>query len=640
MKKTILPGISLALALIILTQCTGKPEWQKENNSLIKQYKLTGRTLSGIPKTMIISNLDPGIVTNLDNLKQITLYPGVTAKLYWGSGTLVGVLDLEPGTQIPEEVLPSDLLLFVMEGSVEQLIDEKFVSMISRPRQEPDGIQCQTPRTDFVYLEKGSRNSVKAGPAGAKLIEVYSPVRLDYLKKAGVDELPSKAVDLKSTMEPNIKSNTVYDIYDLQFTSLVPGADSRIISGKNTQVSFISMEPGSVFERHIHPEEQLMMVLRGGCSELILDDGQNMMKNDIVLLPADIVHGANVGPLGCDAIDIFWPSRSDYDEKARAREAAYRAVIPADSKVELVIDGTQTSPGLTFTEGPKWMNGKLYFSNMYFDQEWNGDPRKSSVVEMDPDGTYRYISAGRMQTNGLIPYRNGNLAVCDMLGHRVIEMNTKGQVIRVLADRYEGKPLDGPNDLVLDAKGGIYFTDPQFTPDPVKNQPGRCIYYLSSEGKLTRVIEPNEFAMPNGVILTPDGETLYINNTYDDESWYPVNSDKENFIWAYDVNEDGTLRNGRKFAKLFLTENVLDRKGKSTSADGMAIDKEGNLYVGTYAGLQIFNSKGEFIGMVNFPTFPVSVCFGDDDMKTLYITSYTMIYKIRTNMEGFMQTIN
>jgi gluconolactonase len=146
--------------------------------------------------------------------------------------------------------------------------------------------------------------------------------------------------------------------------------------------------------------------------------------------------------------------------------------------------------------------------------------------------------------------------------------------------------------------------------------------------------------MPNGCILTPDGKTLLVNNTYDDETWYPVNSDKENFIWAYDVNEDGTLSNVRKFATLFLTEDVLDRKGKSTSADGMAIDKNGNLYVGTYAGVQIFNSKGEFVGMINLPSFPVSVCFGGADMKTLYMVSYSKVYQIRTNMEGFTQAIN
>jgi gluconolactonase len=137
--------------------------------------------------------------------------------------------------------------------------------------------------------------------------------------------------------------------------------------------------------------------------------------------------------------------------------------------------------------------------------------------------------------------------------------------------------------------------------------------------------------------LSPDGKTIYINNTYDDETWYPVKSTRKNFLWAFDVKEDGTLGVGRKYAELFLTENVLDRKGKSTSADGMAIDKMGNIYVGTYAGVQIINPQGKVIGMINLPHFPVSLCFGDTDMKTLFIVSYSWVYKIRTNMEGFVQ---
>ncbi|MCX6262179.1 MAG: SMP-30/gluconolactonase/LRE family protein, partial [Bacteroidia bacterium] len=129
---------------------------------------------------------------------------------------------------------------------------------------------------------------------------------------------------------------------------------------------------------------------------------------------------------------------------------------------------------------------------------------------------------------------------------------------------------------------------------------------------------------------------LYINNTYDNETWYQVNSTRENFLWAFDVKDDGTIANGRKFAELFLTENVLDRKGKSTSADGMAIDKMGNIYVGTYMGVQIINPQGKVIGIINLPSFPVSICFGDDSMKTLYMVSYSWVYKIRTNMEGYV----
>jgi gluconolactonase len=350
-----------------------------------------------------------------------------------------------------------------------------------------------------------------------------------------------------------------------------------------------------------------------------------------------MVHGANIGDLGCDAIDMFWPARADYLEKEKTAAAAYNAIIPAGAKPELLIDGGKTKPGLIFSEGPKWMNGKIYMSSMYFDKDFNASPAKSSTVEIDPSGSYKAISAGKMQTNGLYPYKNGNLIVCDMMGHRVVEMTTKGEVVRVIADKYDGKSIDGPNDVITDAKGGVYFTDPQFTMEPVKFQPGRAVYYVSPDGsKVTRITAPNEFAMPNGIVLSPDGKTLYINNCYDDESWYPVKSEKDNFIWAYDVNPDGTIKNGRKFAKLFLIDSVMDRKGKSSSADGMAIDKDGNLYVATYYGVQIFNKTGKFVGMINLPSFPVSLCFGDNDMKTLYIVSYKNVYKVRTNMTGYV----
>ena len=296
------------------------------------------------------------------------------------------------------------------------------------------------------------------------------------------------------------------------------------------------MDPNSTFPHHIHPEEQMMFVLRGGCDEILLDGKQAMKANDVVRIPGNMVHGAEIGDLGCDALDIFWPARADYLEKEKARMTAYRAIIPEDAKLELVVDGKKTKPELNFSEGPKWMNGKIYFSNMYFDQSFNANPKKSSTVELDPGGSYRNITEGKMQTNGLYPYKNGNLIVCDMMGHRVVEMTTKGEVVKVLADKYDGKLIDGPNDVVTDAKGGFYFTDPQFTMEPKKFQPGRAVYYVSPEGKVTRLTEPNEFAMPNGIVLSPDGKTLYINNCYDDESWFPVNSAKDNFIWAYDVN--------------------------------------------------------------------------------------------------------
>jgi gluconolactonase len=625
---------SLGLILILLSNCAHKPDWVIKNEKLIREKDLTGRTRTDIPKVKLPSNLEPGVVMNLAKLPAVEVAPGVVAKLYWGKGNLVCWMKLEAGAEIPNEVLPGERIMVVMKGAVDQLVVGSRVTMRAVPAEVPDGTHGGTQRNDFVYLEKGAESAVKAGAEGAEILEVYWPPRLDYLAKAGIKDLP---VDIKPgsfPLDPTVKPGIVHILQDVQFTELSPGANSRLIAGRGGQLSFLRMNPNATFPDHIHPEEQLMIVLRGSIDEVILDNVAAMQKDDVLLLPGEMVHGGKVGELGCDVLDVFWPPRPDYAEKMAARLAAYHGIIPEEARVELVVDGATQGPGLTFTEGPKYLNGKLYFSNMFFEQNWTGDPKKSAIVEMGPDGNYRYISYGQMQANGLMPLPSGNLAVCDMFGHRIVEMTTQGTIVQTLVASYEGKPLDGPNDLAVDAKGGIYFTDPQFTPDARKSQPGRAVYYRTPEGKVIRVIEPNVFAMPNGVVLSPDGKTLYVNNTYDSETFWNADTDKDNFVWAYDVNGDGMLRNGRKFAELHLTPDVLDRKGRSTSADGMTIDELGNIYVATYSGLQIFNGRGEFIGIINLPVFPVSCCFGGEDMKTLYMVGYNKVYRVRTNVRG------
>jgi gluconolactonase len=624
------------LALVIPSACSKKSDLTARNTEIVKKKNIPTRTRADIPNVKLRPSLEPGVVKKLAEIPVIEIVPGVSARLYWGKGNLVALLTMEPNSEIPREVLPGERIMVVMKGGAEQLINGKRLAMRALARETPDGTHGGTPKNEFVFLEKGTESSLKAGPEGAEVIEVDWPPRPDYLALAGVKARAADVALGSFPLEPTVKPGIVYDLNDVQFTELSQGANSRLIAGRGAQLSFLSMSPDAVFPDHRHPEEQLMIVLRGSIDEVIIDRVVHMEKGDVLRLPGEMVHGGIVGELGCDVLDVFWPPRPDYAAKIKARLEAFQAMVPKDAKVELVVDGAKQGPGLVFTEGPKWLNGKLYFSSMYFDQKWAGDPKKSSVVEMDPDGTYRYVSHGQMQSNGLMPLPDGNLAVCDMFGHRVVEMTTKGKVLRTLASAYGGQPIDGPNDLVVDAKGGLYITDPQFTPDAKKNQPGRAVYYLSPGGKLIRVIEPNAFAMPNGVLLSPDGKTFYVNNTYDHEKFWNVETDKENFVWAYEVNHDGTLSNGRKFAELFLTPEVLDRQGRSTSADGMTIDEQGAIYVATYMGIQIFNAKGDFIGIINLPVFPVSCCFGGDDMKTLYAVSYNCVYKIRTNVRGFV----
>jgi gluconolactonase len=619
-------------AFVSMPACVHRPEWASKNEKLIADQKIAVRTRNDIPSIKRPASLADGKVTNLSTLPLVELAPGVKARMYWGKGNLVAWLNIDAGAGVPKETLPAERMMIVMEGEIEQLLGGKFVPMKAVPREDPDGIHGRTPKNEFVYLHKGAENGLQAGAQGAVLVEVTWPPRADYLAKAGLKDVPVEP-EPDFPIAPTVTPGTVYDLNDISFTELQPGANSRLIGGRGAQLSFLRMDPGMNFAAHLHPEEQIMIVLRGSIDELILDASVTMTKGDLLFLPATMVHGGKVGDQGCDVIDVFFPPRPDYMAKKTARETAFRAVIPAEAKVEVFVDGAKSGPGLTFTEGPKWLNGKLYLSSMFFDQKWNGDPNKSATVEVDPDGTYRSIARG-MQTNGLLPLANGNLAVCDMFGHRIVEMTTKGRIIKTLASTYEGKPIDGPNDLVADADGGIYFTDPQFTPEAKKFQPGRAVYYITPAGALRRVIPPNDFAMPNGVLLSPDGKTLYVNNTYDNESFWNVDSDKDNWVWAYEVGGPGIVKNGRKFARLMLTPEVVDRKGRSSGADGMTIDENGGLYVATYMGVQVFTPSGEFLGIINTPTYPVSCCFGGEDMKTLFIVSYDKIYSIRTNVKG------
>ncbi len=635
--KRMIPGRGVAFILVFsllgTVACTQQPEWKAKNNRIIRERQLAIRTRIDIPVSRIVPNLEPGVVGNVDKLLATEIAPGVRAKMYWGKSALVAWVTLAPGAEMASETLPSERLMVVLKGSVDQLLNGSPQTMRALAREAPDGTHGRTPKNEFVYLEKGARNGLKAGMEGAEIVEVYCPARPDYLKKAGA-QLPARLPDDAFSVRPTVEPNRIYDLNEIQFTESSPGAYSRLIAGRGMQASFLRMNPGAVFAQHIHPEEQLMIVLRGSIDEIIMDGVVSMAKGDLLLLPADMVHGGTVGDLGCDVLDVFWPVRPDYTQKMENALAAFHVVIPADAAVELVTDGAQQGPGLVFTEGPKWLNGKLYLSSMYFDQQWNGDPRRSALVEMDPSGIYRYISHGQMQTNGLMPLDDGNLAVCDMFGHRVLEMTPRGKVVRTLASTYEGKPIDGPNDLVADAKGGIYFTDPQFTPDATKHQPGRAVYYITPKGGVLRVIGVNHFAMPNGILLNPNGRILLVNNTYDNESFWNVVSDKLNFVWAYEVNADGTVTSGRPFAELFLTPEVLDRRGRSSGADGMTMDESGGIYVATYMGVQMFSPLGEFIGIIHYPTYPVSCCFGGEDMQTLFAVSYDRVYKIRTNVKG------
>ncbi|HET9268669.1 MAG TPA: SMP-30/gluconolactonase/LRE family protein, partial [Vicinamibacterales bacterium] len=532
------------VVLVFTAACsTEGPPWADRNQRVIDQHQVTGRTRE-LPPISVPMGLDAGVPVERSALPTITIAPGVVAELGWGRGALLERVEMRPGAVYPRQTLNEELILIVQDGSA--TIDF-------------DGTKTELAKDHVLYLQPGTTRSMTAGPHGWTAFEVYSPVRLDHLALAGRNTSGVSASFPDQGVTPSLRPGVAVNLNEIQWTPLtdpIAGqtyrrstALSRLIWGKNAQISLIRMDPGSEIARHRHPEDQLTHTIRGSLEQGVMDGSfpASGAVGHMLYLPGGMVHSAKLGDTGADQLDVFWPVRPDYAERARKQQALYEQVVAAGVKP------AKLAEGFTFTEGPTWLAGTLYFSDMFFKNpaanDWTGSPARSRLIAMEPTGKWRVLSSG-MQSNGTLAARNGNLIVCDMFGHRVVEVNpATGRVVRVLLERVDGRPIDGPNDLVMDAKGGLYITDPQFTPDATKSQPGKQVYYLAPDGTARVVIGPGEFAMPNGVELSPDGKTLYVDNTWQQPG--------ENFVWAYDVAGDGSVSNKRRFAAMNLTAAVL-----------------------------------------------------------------------------------
>jgi gluconolactonase len=618
----------LAAGLMTLAGCSnngGNEPWRAKNAEIVNQkgIKLRERT---IPQTDVPVKSEAGKVFGKSSLPPITIAPGVTAHIVWSKGMMNEMLDMEKGAAYPEQKLGEELFTAVTDGSATCTLNGKSLEL---------------PKDSVLYMTPGMTRSLKAGPDGAKVIEVYSPVRPDLLKLAGVT-LPADAKisfpDQRVT--PNLQAGQVYALTDIQLSPVnapdpsLPykraAANSRLVWGKNVMLSFLRMDPKTPFPMHVHPEDQFMTTLRGSLMQTLIDTPQEMSEKDnsMVYMPSGLVHGATMSDLGADVLDVFWPVRPDYADFAKKQQALYEEVIAPDAKPTKVADG------FTFTEGPTWLKGKLYFSDMWFKDpdknDWTADPSKGRLIAMDPDGKFKLVSHGA-QTNGTVATKDGNLLVCDMFGHKIVLMDPNtGKILKVMLDKVDGKRIDGPNDLVMDAKGGFYVSDPQFTGD-AKTQPGKQVYYVAPDGSAKVVIGPGEYAMPNGIELSPDGKTFYVNNTY--------LSPGEDFLYAYDVQSDGSLTNKRKFAKYNLLASVLSAPDPAnrfdSRADGSAVDTDGRIYEATLMGVQIWDKTGVYVGTVTFPQFPVSVTFGGKNGDVMYIVGEKQLWSIQTKVKGF-----
>jgi gluconolactonase len=261
--------------------------------------------------------------------------------------------------------------------------------------------------------------------------------------------------------------------------------------------------------------------------------------------------------------------------------------------------------GFQFTEGPAAdREGNLYFSDV------SGD----KLYELDAQGQLSTILDPSHHTNGLMLNAAGNIVACEMDG-RLVEVNPKTKEVKSLADGYEAKRFNAPNDLVIDRNGGIYFTDPHFRAPMPLPQGVRAFYYRAADGKVTRlgVIEN----APNGVILSPDEKTLYVIPSLQAE------------MLAYPVEGPGKLGQQRVFCTL------KQASGKTSGGgDGLTVDSKGNVYITSALGIQVFDPKGSLLGIIEFPEQPANCTFGGKDLKTLYATARTSVYSVPMEATG------
>ena len=273
--------------------------------------------------------------------------------------------------------------------------------------------------------------------------------------------------------------------------------------------------------------------------------------------------------------------------------------LQAQGLADLVAEGatlTKLAGDFRFTEGPAVDKaGNVYFSDIPNQRihKWSVDGKLSTVREM---------SGG---ANGLVFAANGDLYACEGTARRVTSMAPDGTVT-VLASSYAGKKLNSPNDLWIDKKGGVYFTDPRYGSMDGVEQGGFHVYYIAAGGKkVTRVID--DMVKPNGIIGTSDNKTLYVADSGGRK------------IYAYRIKKPGMIGDRR-----ILCEE---------SSDGMTLDSAGNIYL-TTAAVQIYSPKGKKLGTIAGPEGPANVCFGGPDRGTLFITARTSLYSIKMKVHG------
>jgi gluconolactonase len=342
------------------------------------------------------------------------------------------------------------------------------------------------------------------------------------------------------------------------------------------------------------------------------------------------VFGIN-GPISNPPTNFIWVREAKLEFYKGSAEPM--AITPSEVNVEIVKNDVEIekivganpkvwkiAEGFKFTEGPVWTSEGLLFS----------DPNSNTIYKYSKDGklsVFRTPSGysgadiaeyGQPGSNGLTLDPDGKLTINQHGNHRVVRLENDGNET-VLADKFEGKRLNSPNDLVYRSDGTLFFTDPPFGLPKFFDDKRRELdfsgVYSIYQGKLQLVSK--EFSGPNGLALSPDEKYLYVGN------W----DEKKKTVYRYEVQKDGTLKNG----KLFFD---FTRFPGEDAIDGIKVDVEGNLYISAPGGLQVLSKDGKHLGTIVTPQHVHNMAWGDEDGKTLYLCARNGLYRMRLNIAG------
>ncbi|MDN7127676.1 SMP-30/gluconolactonase/LRE family protein [Pseudidiomarina sp. 1APR75-33.1] len=256
------------------------------------------------------------------------------------------------------------------------------------------------------------------------------------------------------------------------------------------------------------------------------------------------------------------------------------------------------STGHRFTEGPLWYNNQLWFS----------DIPNTTVYTWSPDGTTEVAVRPSGQANGLALDNDQRLLMAQHSTRRIARLNDDGSQT-ALASSYQGNRLNSPNDLTVAADGSIYFTDPPFAIAEEDNELGFAgVFKISATGELSLLDDALE--LPNGIALSPDQTTLYVNDAY---QW---------IIYAYDLGPNG-VSNKRTFARL---EGTYDQ-----GMDGISVASDGTIYVAGPEGIYTYAADGELLEIIELPDFTSNVAVVETDSRVLYVTNQTEVLRIKLN---------